>query len=91
MRCIGEFQGVTNSRNGNIRIFLFGLAMVLDALWVVTTTLMNRITEKGEIIITEETLFQIYQRDKLVIIARAFKRYIRLKIMPYFSFKGGVA
>ena len=91
MRCIGEFQAVTNSRNGNIRIFLFGLAMVLDALWVVTTVLMNRIMEKGEIKITEETMFMIYQRDKLVIIARAFKRYIRLKIMPHFSFKGGVA
>ena len=91
MRCIGEFEAVTNSRNGNIRIFLFGLAMVLDALWVTTTILMNRVVEKGEIEITEDTLFMIYQYDELLIIARAFKRYIRLKIMPNFSFRGGDA
>ena len=91
MRCIGEFQALTNSRQGNIRIFLFGLAMLLDALWVVITVLMNRIKDKGELIVTEESVFMIYQRNKLLIIARSFRRYIRLKIMPNFSFKGGDA
>ena len=91
IRCIGEFEAISNSRNGNIRIFLFGLAMVLDALWVVTTVLMNRIIEIGDIEIIEETIFLIYQRDSLLIIARRLKRHIRTKIMPNFSFKGGDA
>lgn len=49
---------------------------------------MNRNEEKGEVKITEEIMFAFHHRDKLAIIARAFGHYIRLKLMPHFSFKG---
>ena len=91
IRCVGVFKAISNSRKGNVRFLLFGFAAVLDALWVVTTVLMNRIIEYGDIEIIEETIFLIYQRDSLLIIARRFKRYIRTKILLNFSFQGGDA
>lgn len=89
MRCIGMFQGISNSRSGHLRMFLFGLAMVLDALWVVATTMQQRIQQMPQMVIDEETIFWIKQHDRIVIIAKAFIRLIRLKILAYSQFPGG--
>ena len=58
-RCIGVFEAVSNSRIPQTRILLYSLAMVLDALWVIASTL-SKLKKKGnEINMTEETLFDI--------------------------------
>ncbi len=91
IRCINEFKPVTNTIRPQLRLFLYGLAVIIDALWVVFSTLINRIKEYGEIFITEETQFVIKQADTLQCIGRYFLRLLRTEIFPFLTFQGGVA
>ena len=91
IRCIAEFKAVTNSTQPQVRFLLYGLAMVLDALWTVCSLLLNRLRSHGPFPITEETRFRVKQSDAILIIARAFKRYVRTKILPELRFPGGDA
>jgi hypothetical protein len=91
IRCISEFKAVTNSTKPQLRFLLFGLAMVLDALWVVFSLLLNRLRSDRPFPVTEETRFKVKQSDTLLIIARAFKRYLRTKILPELHVTGGDA
>lgn len=89
LRCINEFKPVTNSILPQVRLLFYGLAMVLDALWIVFSTLINRINDNGTILITSETQFIIKQLDELQCIARYFLRFLRQEILPLLHFHGG--
>ncbi len=80
--CIGAFKAFSNSRIHQTRILLFSLAMALDALWVITSTLSNLVKKGMKDQITEETLFQIFQSNSLVFTARWFRRFLRSEILP---------
>ncbi len=43
IRCIGTFKAVTNSTNPQLRSLLFGLAVLLDVLWIVYSTFTARL------------------------------------------------
>ncbi len=91
IRCITEFKAITNSTKPQMRFLLYGLAMVFDALWVVFSLLLNRLRSNNSLSITEETRFRIKQSDTLLVIARAFKRFLRTEILPELEFSGGDA
>ena len=91
LRCINDFKAVTNSIQPQLRLLLYGLAMVVDALWVVFSTLLSRLTETEPFEITSETQFCIKQCDELQCIARQFLRWLRTFIFPFLSFRGGNA
>lgn len=91
IRCISEFKAITNSTSPQLRLLLYGLAMVFDALWMVFSLLLNRFRSNSSFSITEETRFCVKQVDPILIIARAFKRLLRTEILPTLSFRGGDA
>jgi hypothetical protein len=91
IRCINEFTAVTNSISPQLRLLLYGLAMVFDALWIVFSTMINRFTEEGSFPIYDWTQFIIKQCDTLQCIARYFLRFLRQEIFPQLSFRGGDA
>jgi hypothetical protein len=91
IRCINDFRPVTNSIRPQLRLLFYGLAMVFDALWIVFSTLISRLNNSSELIITSETRFDIRQYDELQCIARFFLRFIRTEIFPFLSFQGGDA
>jgi len=91
IRCINEFKAVTNSTKPQLRLLLYGLAMVFDALWIVFSTLTQRLTENFVFPLTDETCFLIKQADELVCIARWFIRFLRREILPLVVFRGGDA
>lgn len=91
IRCINEFTAVTNSILPQLRLLLYGLAMVFDALWIVFSTLISRFIEEGSFPIFEWTQFTIKQRDTLQCIARYFLRFLRQEIFPQLCFRGGDA
>jgi len=91
IRCVNEFKPITNSIRPQLRLFLYGLAVILDALWVVFSTLINRLKENNNMHITEEAQFIIKQADVLQCIARYFLRLLRTEIFPLLNFRGGVA
>ena len=90
-RCIGDFKAVSNSRIPHTRILLFGLAVVLDALWVVSSAL-NTIVKKGKVNkVINETIISLRQTFQLMCTGRWFKRWLRTKILAEMSFRVGVA
>ncbi len=91
IRCISEFKAVTNSTKPQLRLLLYGLAMVFNALWVVFSTLTNRIQGLSASPLNDEDCFLIKQSDELVCIARWFLRYLRREILPMVTFQGGDA
>ncbi|MFX0063787.1 MAG: hypothetical protein ACFFC7_16575 [Candidatus Hermodarchaeota archaeon] len=91
IRCISEFKAVTNSTSPQLRYVLYGLAIVLDALWVVFSLLLNRLRSNESLVITQDTRFRVKQSDPLRLIARTFKRLLRTEILPQLTFQGGDA
>lgn len=90
-RCTGDFKAYTNSRKFQARILLFGMATVLNALRVVTSTLIRREKEDKVVLITNETTFAIRQNETYMITGRRFKIWLRTKIRPMNGLKGGDA
>lgn len=90
-RCTGVFKAVSNSRNPQTRILLFSLAVALNVLWVVTSTLSNLLKIKIIRNIAEEMIFQISQNYTLAFTGRWFKRYLRIEIIPLKLFQKEVA
>lgn len=91
IRCINDFKAVTNSIKPQTRLFLYGLAMVFDALWVVLSSLINRIRYYEFDTITDETQFLIKQYNRLVCIGRSFNLWLRLILRSELRFQGGDA
>ncbi|PWI47596.1 hypothetical protein CEE45_11125 [Candidatus Heimdallarchaeota archaeon B3_Heim] len=89
IRCTNEFKAVTNSTNPQLRLLLYGLAMVFNALWIVFSTLFHRLSGLSSEILSEEATISIKQADKLICIARRFKRFLRQEILPQIHFLGG--
>lgn len=89
IRCINEFTAVTNSILPQLRLLLYGLAMVFDALWIVFSTLISRFIEEGPFSIFKWTQFAITQRDTLQCTAKYFLRFLRTEIMPFLVFPRG--
>ncbi len=90
-RCIGDFKAVSNSRIPQTRILLFGLAVVLDALWVVSSALNGLIKKRKVNKVLDETTFSLRQSFQLMCTGRLFKRWLRSKILAEMSFRVGVA
>ena len=65
--------------------------MVLNALWIVYSSLIHRLLENHKINLDSETQIVIKQVDELVCIARWFLRYVRQEIFPLLVFRGGEA
>ena len=91
IRCINEFKAVTNSTKPQLRMLLYGLAMVFNALWIVYSTLIQRLNEGRSSPFSSESLVMIKQADELVCIARWFLRFVRREILPQLQFRGGDA
>ena len=91
IRCINDFKAVTNSIRPKTRLFLYGLAMVFDALWVVLSSLINRLHDYSFDAITNETQFLVKQCYRLACIARCFNRWLRLVLRSELRFQGGDA
>lgn len=91
IRCINEFKPVTNSILPQLRLLFYGLAMILDALWIVFSTLISCISNEIDITITSGTQFIVKQIDELQCIARYFIRFLRCEIFPLLFFQGGNA
>ena len=91
IRCTNEFKAITNSTKSQLRLLLYGLAMVFNALWIVYSTLIQRLEENQTFEISTETLVLIKQVDELVCIARWFIRFVRQEIFPQLCFRGGDA
>lgn len=91
IRCINEFKPITNSIRPQLRLVLYGLAVILDALWIVFSTLISRFKETSDIVIDIESQFVIKQEDVLQCIARYFCRLLRTEIFPLICFRGGDA
>ncbi len=91
IRCINEFKAVTNSTKPQLRMLLYGLAMVFNALWIVYSTLIQRLNEERSSPFSSESLVMIKQADELVCIARWFLRFVRREILPQLQFRGGDA
>ena len=89
-RCIGIFKAVSHSRIPQTRIMLFGLAVVLDALWVVSSVLNVNVRSAKIKKIVDETFFAVRQSYQLMCTGRWFKRWVRSKILSELSFHGGV-
>ncbi len=91
IRCTNEFKAVTNSTKPQLRLLLYGLAMVFNALWIVYSSLIQRLREGRSFKLLDETLVIIKQADELVCIARCFLRLLRYEILPQLQFRGGDA
>jgi hypothetical protein len=91
IRCTNEFKAITNSTKPQLRLLLYGLAMVFNALWIVYSTLIQRLEENPTFEISTETLLLIKQVDELVCIARWFLRFVRQEIFHLLCFRGGDA
>ena len=91
LRCINDFQAVTNSILPQLRLILFGLAMFFDALWVVYSIYQNILTELGDILVDQETQFRVKFHYELVCTARWFCRWLRKEILPQLTFQRGDA
>ena len=91
IRCTNDFRAVTNSTSPQLRLLLYGLAMIFNALWIVFSTLINRLNDLSIHSIDYDTIFCIKQADELVCIARWFVRFMRREIFPLLCFQGGVA
>ena len=91
IRCIKTFQAFTNSTSPQLRFLFFGLAVLFDLLWVIYSTLFNRLHEFcGDNFINYSSL-PIKQSDSLQFTARKFLRLLRDDICPSLSFRGGDA
>ena len=88
VRCTNDFRVVTNSTSPQLRLLLYGLAMVFNALWIVFSTLINRLNDLSIHSIQYDSVFFIKQADKLMCIARWFLRFMRREIFPLMSFQG---
>ncbi|MHA1974061.1 MAG: transposase [Candidatus Hodarchaeales archaeon] len=91
IRCNNDFKAVTNSTKPQLRLFLYGLSMVLNALWVVFSTLYQRLGRLNDSPLSDETVFPVRQSDILICIARRFLRLLRQEILPELCFRGGDA
>ena len=91
IRCTNDFKAVTNSTKPQLRLFLYGLAMILNALWVVFSTLYQRLHQLTSDPLLDKTIFDIRQSDVLICIARRFLRLLRQEILPLLTFRGGDA
>jgi len=65
--------------------------MVFNALWIVYSTLIQRLEENPTFEISTETIVLIKQVDELVCIARWFLRFVRQEIFHLLCFRGGDA
>ncbi|MCK5342996.1 MAG: transposase [Candidatus Heimdallarchaeota archaeon] len=88
IRCTNDFRAVTNSTSPQLRLLLYGLAMVFNALWVVFSTFINRLTDSSIHSNDLDCIFFIKQADELVCIARWFVRFMLREIFPLLSFQG---
>jgi len=88
IRCTNDFKAVTNSTKAQLRLFLYGLAMIFNALWVVFSTLNQRLNQLKLNPLLDETVIIIRQSDVLVCIARCFLRLLRQEILPLLHFRG---
>jgi hypothetical protein len=88
IRCTNEFKAVTNSTSPQLRLLLYGLAMIFNALWIVFSTLLHRLSSLSAEILSDETTILIKQADVLICIARRFKRFLRQEILPLLCFQG---
>ncbi len=91
IRCTNEFKAVTNSTKPQLRMLLYGLAMVFNALWIIYSTLIQRLKEGKIFKGYPESLVTVKQMDELVCIARWFLRFVRQEILPQLHFQGGDA
>ncbi|MHA1332442.1 MAG: transposase [Candidatus Hodarchaeales archaeon] len=85
IRCIKTFKAFTNSICPQLRFLFFGLAVLFDLLWIVYSTLFNRLHDFCD------DNFPIKQSDSLQFTARKFLRFLRDDICPLLSFRGGDA
>ena len=88
IRCTNDFRAVTNSTSPQLRLLFYGLAMVFNALWIVFSTLINRLNDLSFDSLREDSIIAIKQADELVCIARWFLRFIRHEIFPLLCFQG---
>lgn len=86
IRCINDFQAVTNSKLPSLRMLLFGLAVFFDALWVIFSVCENRMTELDPFPIDNVTQFLYKFCYRLICIARWFCRWLRKEILPLVCF-----
>jgi hypothetical protein len=91
IRCIGTFKAVTNSIKPQLRFLFFGLAVFFDALWIVYSTLVNRLSQSSSDMFINLSSFYIKQSDSLQFTARRFLRLLRDEICPLVTFRGGDA
>ena len=91
IRCTNEFKAITNSTKPQLRLLLYGLAMVFNALWIVYSTLIQRLKQAMDFKVSSDNLLTIKQIDELVCIARWFLRFVRQEILPLLHFRGGDA
>ena len=91
IRCIDTFKAVTNSTSPQLRFLFFGLAVLLDVLWIFHSTLFNRLLDNPGETPNIGFFISIKQSDTLQFTARRFLRYIRDEIFPLLSFRGGDA
>lgn len=88
IRCTNDFKAVTNSTSPQLRLLLYGLAMVFNALWVVFSTFINRLADSSIHSNDKDAIFFIKQADELVCIARWFVRFMRQEIFPLLCLQG---
>lgn len=91
IRCIDTFKAVTNSTSPQLRFLFFGLAVLLDVLWIFHSTLLNRLLDNPGETPNIGFFISIKQSVTLQFTARRFLRYIRDEIFPLLSFRGGDA
>ncbi|HKZ42383.1 MAG TPA: transposase [Candidatus Hodarchaeales archaeon] len=76
-RVVHQFQGRTTSLSTNLRVLLFGLGLVLVAIWLRLNAFLQRISEK----IVKKADFhlplRVYARDRLVMTGKRLRRIIQ--------------
>ena len=87
IRCIGTFKAVTNSTNPQLRSLLFGLAVLLDVLWIVYSTFTTRLHESVGDTFINPSYIPIKQSDLFQFTARRFLRFVRDEILPQVTFR----
>ena len=76
-RVVHQFQSKTSSLSTNLRVLLFGLGLILTAIWL----RLNAFLQRSLAIVKKKVDFslplKIYARDKLVLTGRKLKRIIQ--------------
>lgn len=91
IRCIRTFRAITNSTSPQLRFLIFGLAVLLDVLWVIYSTFTSQLHDSFPNTFINTDSFFIKQSHSLQFTARRFLRLLRDEISSLVVFQRGDA